>query len=218
MSELISDDAHGAQYEIALKHFKHGDVSASIEAAKLNLKLAFTALIYSTKRFANSSRDYSLPLHYIIKNAVLVASTIRDWDEAEIWRLTAEQAYSTSYGIALKNNNKKALLILEDLRDELDELEEYMLEGMATLADDEMYGGSMDSDGGEEDVGDVEDNDESAIGLHDEVHHAAAVDHEFDFPIRTTGERPDTSPARSATSSQMIHDIRGLSLDESQVQ
>jgi hypothetical protein len=33
--------------------------------------------------------DRTIPPFYIIKNCILIASALNDWDEADIWRLTA---------------------------------------------------------------------------------------------------------------------------------
>jgi len=42
------------------------------------------------------NRDPTLPPYYAIKNNILIASALDDWEDADVYRLTAEQSYITS--------------------------------------------------------------------------------------------------------------------------
>jgi hypothetical protein len=72
----------------------------------------------------------------VTKNCILVAGASDNWDEGDIWRLTAEQAYNTSFLLAEQIKDENSLDVLRGLRAELDQLEEFMREDMA----EEMYG------------------------------------------------------------------------------
>jgi hypothetical protein len=68
-------------------------------------------------------RDWTLPPYYAIKNSILVASALDNWDEANLWRLSAEQTYDYCYETSVKNQDQASLRLLEGLRRQLDELE-----------------------------------------------------------------------------------------------
>ncbi|KAJ4364758.1 hypothetical protein N0V95_000705 [Ascochyta clinopodiicola] len=56
-----------------------------------------------------------------------------DWEDADHYRLIAGQAY-TNYAVeAKRSNDKGSLKLLEDLRRELDELEEFRIEDVSMM-------------------------------------------------------------------------------------
>lgn len=91
---------------------------------------------------ANNCSDFALPPYYVIKNCILVAGALDNWDDADIWRLTAEHSYDRNHRIALEEQDEASLLALQDLREELDELEEFreedILEDMKSMFPDEV--------------------------------------------------------------------------------
>lgn len=51
-----------------------------------------------------------------------------DWVDADIWRLTAEQAYITARDKATKIHDEKSLKALPELREELDQMIEFRVQ------------------------------------------------------------------------------------------
>jgi hypothetical protein len=61
----------------------------------------------------------------VIRNCVLIACALDDWYDANIWRLSAEQEYSTTLAKARRTNDEEALEGLKLLREELDQLKRF---------------------------------------------------------------------------------------------
>lgn len=68
------------------------------------------------------TRDLTLPRYYYIKNCILLTRAIGNWNDAELYRLAAEQAYSTALSNAQLRKDQNSLDALEDLREDLDVL------------------------------------------------------------------------------------------------
>ena len=66
-----------------------------------------------------------LPVWYVIKFCILIACALKDWKDAEPYWNGAEQRYWNALARATKEQDKKALMILQGLREELDEPSEF---------------------------------------------------------------------------------------------
>ncbi|OAL47164.1 hypothetical protein IQ07DRAFT_545149, partial [Pyrenochaeta sp. DS3sAY3a] len=105
-------------YNNALHLFETGDMASCISAAKTSL------------------RDISLSVYYKTKNYIIIAAAYDDWDNAEVWRLAAEQAYTTAFLDANQKDDPISIRILEYFRKDLDELREFEEQDMAaTIAE-----------------------------------------------------------------------------------
>lgn len=102
-------------------------------------------------------RDTTLPPFYLIKNCILLASALNDWDEADDWRHVAEAPYKTNFHDSRTNEDADSLKVLECLRAELDELKQFREEDMAALYKEMNGDDNIDNEEGEyddEDEGD----------------------------------------------------------------
>ncbi|KAF2132908.1 hypothetical protein P153DRAFT_309696 [Dothidotthia symphoricarpi CBS 119687] len=145
------------RYLDALKDFENGDMEKCIVVTKFNLS------------------DITLPPYYVIKNCILLASALDNWDDADVWRLAAEQAYITSFREANRKQDTNSLETLQDLRAELDTLNKFRQEDMAILVDDETSNSDMSGEE-DEDEDEDEDKDEGAAELEDGASLAVAKD------------------------------------------
>jgi hypothetical protein len=93
-----------------------------------------------------SSND-SLPPYYIISNWILLVCVSDNWDEGDIWRVCAEQAYTTALERAEDKNDVSSLEVFHDLCGELDEVTKYKKEDMyAWFAEQGMWDAVMDDE------------------------------------------------------------------------
>ncbi|KAH7071979.1 hypothetical protein BKA63DRAFT_577590 [Paraphoma chrysanthemicola] len=134
------------QYRAAAKLFDK-DTEKSIALAKHNLS------------------NMSLPRYYVIKNCILICCALEYWDDANIYRLTAESAYSVAFSIASQQNDKVALEALEDLRADLDELEAFRQE--------DLYVAPPEAQNGDDGYGDIDEMEGYEEGAEDEDMEAA---------------------------------------------
>lgn len=81
--------------------------------------------------------DPTLPPFYQIKNYILLAGALEDWEQANHWGLAAEHVYHMSLNTAEKRNDVHSLGVLTELREELDELKEFKLEDETGLTKEE---------------------------------------------------------------------------------
>ncbi|CAI6334734.1 unnamed protein product [Periconia digitata] len=173
----------------------------------------------SNRYLIHHPSDDSIPLFYSMKNCILIACAIEGWDEAETYRLRAEQLYKQGLG---KINSRKrvhtaaslltscpksvkstqgkdqiSLMALRDVREELDELRAFR--------DEDLYGipiptGEVYESG---DVNDPEDLDMEDAEAEADVGFEAAeavAQAEFEigateiFPIREKWQTDPLSP------------------------
>ncbi|EAT77947.1 hypothetical protein HBH56_178930 [Parastagonospora nodorum] len=137
------------QYEAARTQFDTQDMDGCIAAAKHNLT------------------DPTLPPYYVIKNSILVASALDDWNDADIFRLAAEQEWRTSYIAANRQGDADALEALKELRKELAELEEFRLQDLGITVTDETRHEAYDTAGAIDDAG-YEDYSDAEMDTDDE--------------------------------------------------
>ena len=97
-------------------------MDASVALAKFNVAQAKAK---STRTRTESSRDPTIPPHFCMKNAVLIASGLDDWEDADYWRLAAEQEHATGLKIAEQAQDQGSLGTLQQVREELDRLNEF---------------------------------------------------------------------------------------------
>jgi hypothetical protein len=78
-----------------------------------------------------------MPLYYIIKNCIIIASAMTDWNDADIWVKRAEYVYRTCLQDAQQIGDTDALEALVKVRKELDELHRFRSEDVADETSDE---------------------------------------------------------------------------------
>jgi hypothetical protein len=118
----------------------------------------------------NLNSDDTLPPYYIIRNCIVIACALDNWTEANIWRLSVEQTYSTCLDKARRRNDEDSLKALENLRKELDELTEFMVEDMTGLTREERSNldqEDINMETLEEAMADLEDEDTAGIDFED---------------------------------------------------
>lgn len=114
-----------------------------------------------------------------MKNAILIASGMDDWADADVWRLAAEQSYITSLGKARKIHDDDSLKVLQGLREELDQLSEFRARDL------DAFNAQFASD--EEDEDENEDEEEDAdAGV--EAKDAGGEPETIVLPIRSPSE------------------------------
>ncbi|KAH7357503.1 hypothetical protein BKA66DRAFT_243977 [Pyrenochaeta sp. MPI-SDFR-AT-0127] len=91
-------------------------MEACIKEAKLNLA------------------DRTLPPYYFMKNCILVTSALDNRDDAETYRLFAEQQYRKSLSDAKRRGSIEDLALLQKLRKELDQLEDFKNKDLSIAA------------------------------------------------------------------------------------
>jgi hypothetical protein len=127
-----------------------------------------------------------------------------DWQDADVWRLAAEQAYVTSRQDASARQNNKALEVLQELREELDELKRQKNQDFATFMGEGLFEGLLDTGDDDPDM-DMDDDTatememememEDELGTEDAVAAANAEDEDkivgktLDLPIRSASEQ-----------------------------
>ncbi|KAF3008572.1 hypothetical protein E8E13_007300 [Curvularia kusanoi] len=81
----------------------------------------------------------ALPPFYLIKNCILIACALDKWDEADTYRATAEHAHNKALREAEETHDEDMIVMLGDLRSELDELEDFKREDIAMQALDPQH-------------------------------------------------------------------------------
>ncbi|KAB2109673.1 hypothetical protein AG0111_0g945 [Alternaria gaisen] len=118
MSDADPSTLYHKQYQEARKLFD-SDIVNCIAAAKKNLL------------------DPTLPPFYIIKNCILVAGAVDEWNIADDWLRWAEQAFKKSHDLATRQQDNNSLEALAGLREELDELKEFKMEDFTGMTKEE---------------------------------------------------------------------------------
>ncbi|KAJ4368586.1 hypothetical protein N0V86_009493 [Didymella sp. IMI 355093] len=145
--------------------------------------------------------NHELPPYYEIMNFVLITSALDDWDDAEMFRLSAEETCRETLEDATYTNDEASRETLKKLREELDALERFKDEDML-----ELYGvdcGSPDDFGETEHSGkpfwddsDFDDDDEDNSKI---LGDAQAFDtKELELPVRPGVLRKPTQAAEVA--------------------
>jgi hypothetical protein len=110
--------------------------------------------------------DRSLPPYHVIKNLILVTGAMDDWDEADIPRLQAEQAYIAAFR-RVQKDEIDSLEVLQDLCDELDQLQEFKRQDISAMLTAERFTGPYDMEDLDEEY--VDETELAAVGNADEV-------------------------------------------------
>jgi hypothetical protein len=63
-----------------------------------------------------------MPPYYYMKSMILIACGQKEWGTADTYRYAAEVAYAEAHGEAKQHNDADSLELLEEIRDDLDEL------------------------------------------------------------------------------------------------
>ncbi|CAN9120840.1 unnamed protein product [Alternaria alternata] len=175
MSDPDPSRLYHKQYEEARKLFD-GDIVNCIAAAKKNLL------------------DPTLPPFYIIKNCILVAGAVDDWNIADDWLGRAERAFKKSLDLATRQQDNKWLEALAGLREELDEVKEFKMEdltGMMKEERDTVDAGLEEMDAAEEL--------EAVAGAEDRIE--VAAEH-LCIPFLPAGKPTHNTPSDSAVISK----------------
>jgi hypothetical protein len=146
-----------------------------------------------------------MPPYYYMKNMILIACGQRTWETADTYRYAAEVAYAEACGEAKRHNDADSLEVLEEIRDDLDELIDRRNNDIAAHTGIRVYFASDDSDNPDYDTleddevfSEIEDFDEfSESGNTDEMVAAEYIV----LPIRTSGPVGSDVEAQGATSS-----------------
>jgi hypothetical protein len=110
--------------------------------------------------------DRSLPPYHVIKNLILVTGAMDDWDEADIPRLQAEQAYIAAFR-RVQKDEIDSLEVLQDLCDELDQLQEFKRQDISAMLTAQRFTGPYDMEDLDEEY--VDETELAAVGNADEV-------------------------------------------------
>jgi hypothetical protein len=156
-----------------------------------------------------------LPPYYVIHNCILIACTLEDWDEANLWRRSAEQAYWTTYAEALRKNDLEALEQLKNVRMELDQLESFRIgdtkeaEGVdVDMAEQELLENVEGFDFEDaEAVADTENQDEVEA---DKTIDLAFCPASGAFNVDATNTIRDANPTSQAPTSYLVSPTEGL--------
>jgi hypothetical protein len=81
-----------------------------------------------------STSDLTLPPYYVMNYCILIASAMDNWNEADLWRLSAEQSWYTARAKAASMRDHGSLEVLDEVRLRLDMLEEQQLEDITGLS------------------------------------------------------------------------------------
>jgi hypothetical protein len=95
----------------------------------------------------------------VINYCILITCALDDWNEAEHWRLSARQVWSTTHAKATSAKDYDSLMVLEEIWWRLEELEEQQLEDSTGLSKEEReahYDEDMTTDTLDEEEMDVE--------------------------------------------------------------
>jgi hypothetical protein len=63
-----------------------------------------------------------MPPYYYMKHMILIACGQEEWETADTYRYAAEVAYAEAHGKAKRHDDADSLEVLEEIRDDLDEL------------------------------------------------------------------------------------------------
>jgi hypothetical protein len=128
-------NVYAAEYRAARSLFDT-DTQGCIEAAKENLLLvkctSYHAQVRALTDFGALSR-HDLPPYYEAMNLVLITSALDDWDEAEMWRLSAQEVYRETLEDPTYTSDEASCGTLKKLREELDALIRFKDEDMLEL-------------------------------------------------------------------------------------
>ncbi|KAL6711642.1 hypothetical protein ACN47E_004576 [Coniothyrium glycines] len=207
MADPTPSSLYMQQYTEAVRLFDDGQIDGCIAETKKNLT------------------DPTLPPFYIIKNCILLACALDDWNEADGWRLSAEQSYRTTLDEATRKQDLNSLLALSDLRKELDELYEFRMEDLTGMTREErdMCGMEDDMHLDEEDTAMQEYDDEDLAGIDlEDAEAVAKVENEMEVaaehirvPIRSTNEvaPTGTKTARKLAIDEELHQPSSMQAD-----
>jgi hypothetical protein len=86
-----------------------------------------------------SISDPTLPPYYVMSYYILIACASDDWDEADLWRRSARQVWSTNHAKAVLMEDYDSLEVLDEVRSHLEALDEQQLEEFTdrTLTEEE---------------------------------------------------------------------------------
>jgi hypothetical protein len=99
-------------------------------SSEVQLDVSASGLSLFTQIAEFSRRNRTLPPYYAIKNSILIAGALDNWDETDLWMLSAEQTYEYCYEISMKNQDEPSLSLLKGVRKQMDELEQYRKEDL----------------------------------------------------------------------------------------
>jgi hypothetical protein len=111
----------------ALRRWRHCRQHRSSE---VQLDVGASGLGLSTRVADFEFRDLAIPPYYAIKNCILVAGALDNWDEADPWISAAEQTYDDCYKTSVENKDEDSIRLLGDLRRQLNEMEQYKKEDL----------------------------------------------------------------------------------------
>ncbi|KAI4618872.1 hypothetical protein J4E83_005823 [Alternaria metachromatica] len=98
--------------------------------------------------------------YWIIENSLLIACAEDNWEEAEYWRLFAEDMYERTLFQARYQNDTGLLEMLALVREELDEVEEKLIDSPTGMTDAERAGTAHTDEDEEKSEDEDEDEDE----------------------------------------------------------
>ena len=113
-------------------------------------------------------------------NCVLIACALDDWNEAETWRLTAEQEYHRICAEVKKKDDKLSLPVLEDLRVGLDKLDDLMFEALTGHTKEEIEGCGDEAMTGFEAGDDLLEDEPQEVAAAEQDMFEVAAGHEFE--------------------------------------
>jgi hypothetical protein len=124
---------------------------------------------------------------------MLIACALDDWNEADLWRRSAEQTYHTSFADATWKEDANSLEMLRRVRIELDELNEFRMEELTGLSREERERMAEDPVGNEADEVEQVEHDmdnADAVGFEDAsaVAQAENADETLSLPIRSASD------------------------------
>jgi hypothetical protein len=146
-----------------------------------------------------------MPPYYYMKHMILIACGQEEWETADTYRYAAEVAYAEAHGKAKRHDDADSLEVLEEIRDDLDELIDRRNNDIAAHTGIRVYFDSDDIDDLDYDT--LEDDEvlSEMEGFHDlgeaeEADEVIAAEY-IVLPIRTSGPAGSDVKAQGATSS-----------------
>jgi uncharacterized protein (UPF0216 family) len=149
-----------------------------------------------------------------------------DWQDADVWRLAAEQAYVTARQEASARQDNKELEFLQELREEFDTLEKQKNEEFATFMGAGLFEGLLDTGDDNDDLEmdmememememddmkmELEMEMEDSLGTEDAVAIANAEDEDkvvgktLDLPTRSAGEHESSGAVSPADATKSL--------------
>jgi hypothetical protein len=91
-------------------------------------------------------RDLTIPPYYCMQNCILIACGQDDWESADVYRYAAEDAYAKAHRKATKQNDKDSLEVLEEVRNQLDQLIDERSEDVTAQTGIKVHHGNDDID------------------------------------------------------------------------